>query len=181
MSCLCDRAQILNRYNASLAPAPEQMQYVFGSRSWLHLKSCKNLELFGRKKKDDKIYKGWNNNKNTSKSPVFLPYFSDSRDKSPVYWHGDPTHAWHTAAPFGSRWSSKSPSTQAILLFYGKALFKIHPQKPHSSVLWAACQASSSGCICMKVQQSSGQHPRRRMAMLLHHGVTQRPPSTGWV
>lgn len=115
-----DRAQLLNRHKACLAPAPD-----------CTLNVCNVLELFrgeriGRRNLQDK--KQQQNVKISSS-----PYFSYFRVQSPYllpYWQGHPRYAWLTTASL--EWSS----------------FQEVSQKAHSSVLRTVPQAPSARGVC---------------------------------
>lgn len=115
-----DRAQLLNRHKACLAPAPD-----------CTLNVCNVLELFrgeriGRRNLQDK--KQQQNVKISSS-----PYFSYFRVQSPYllpYWQGHPRYAWLTTASL--EWSS----------------FQEVSQKAHSSVHRTVPQAPSARGVC---------------------------------
>lgn len=115
-----DRAQLLNRHKACLAPAPD-----------CTLNVCNVLELFrgeriGRRNLQDK--KQQQNVKISSS-----PYFSYFRVQSPYllpYWQGHPRYAWLTTA------SLERSSFQEV------------SQKAHSSVLRTVPQAPSARGVC---------------------------------
>lgn len=115
-----DRAQLLNRHKACLAPAPD-----------CTLNVCNVLELF----RGERI--GWRNLQDKKQQQNVKisssPYFSYFRVQSPYllpYWQGHPRYAWLTTASL--EWSS----------------FQEVSQKAHSSVLRTVPQAPSARGVC---------------------------------
>lgn len=115
-----DRAQLLNRHKACLAPAPD-----------CTLNVCNVLELF----RGERI--GWRNLQDKKQQQNVKisssPYFSYFRVQSPYllpYWQGHPRYAWLTTASL--EWSS----------------FQEVSQKAHSSVHRTVPQAPSARGVC---------------------------------
>lgn len=115
-----DRAQLLNRHKACLAPAPD-----------CTLNVCNVLELF----RGERI--GWRNLQDKKQQQNVKisssPYFSYFRVQSPYllpYWQGHPRYAWLTTA------SLERSSFQEV------------SQKAHSSVLRTVPQAPSARGVC---------------------------------
>lgn len=115
-----DRAQLLNRHKACLAPAPD-----------CTLNVCNVLELF----RGERI--GWRNLQDKKQQQNVKisssPYFSYFRVQSPYllpYWQGHPRYAWLTTA------SLERSSFQEV------------SQKAHSSVHRTVPQAPSARGVC---------------------------------
>lgn len=150
-----DRAQLLNRHKACLAPAPNKCSVCLAPAPDCTLNVCNVLELF----RGERI--GWRNlqdkkQQQNVKISSFSPYFSYFRVQSPYllpYWQGHPRYAWLTTA------SLERSSFQEV------------SQKAHSSVHRTVPQAPSARGVC-------------REAGELHSTATpqrseQRPPSAG--